>query len=120
MKFAVLLPSYRFFERFFGLRLSLLYLLFYLRAFPLYRFLCLLLYPLHFLVHPLLYLLLNSPTRSCAEQRNESDHEEYAESFSQPASPYLTVERFHEGLSDAIRIRYEERRGPRGLLAKFA
>jgi hypothetical protein len=103
VKFAVLLPSYRPFERFFGLRLSLLYLLFYLRAFPLYRFLCLLLYPLHFLVHLLLYLLLHSPTRSCAEHRNESDHEENAESFSHPY-PYLAVERFYEGFSDAIRM----------------
>jgi hypothetical protein len=114
-KFAVLLPFYRFFD----LRLSLLYLLFYLRASPLYRFLCLVLYPLNLLVHLLLYLLLHSPTRGCAEHRKESDHEENAESCSHP-SPYLPVERVYEGYSDAIRIRHERGRCPRELTSEFA
>ena len=101
-KFTVLLPFYSLFD----LCLSLLYLLFYLRAPPLYRFLCLVLYPLHLLVHLLLYLLLHSPTRGCTEHRSGSDPEENAESCSHP-SPYLPVDRAYEGFSDAVRIRHE-------------
>ena len=94
VKFAVLLPFYSLFD----LRLSLLYLLFYLRAPPLYRFLCLVLHPLDLLVHLLLYLLLHSPARRCPQRRNESDHEQDAERSLHP-SPCLIARRGQVGLS---------------------
>jgi hypothetical protein len=114
VKFAVLLPFYNLFD----LRLSLLYLLFYLCAPPLYRFLCLVLYPLDLLVHLLLYLLLHSPTRRCAEHRNESNREEHAESSSH-RSPYLPVERVYEVSSGDMRIRYEGGKCPWELTSEF-
>ena len=93
--FVVLLPFYSLFD----LRLSLLYLLFYLRAPPLYGFLCLVLYALDLLVHLLLYLVLHSPARRpCAEHRNESDHEQDAQRSFHP-SPCLLARRGQARLS---------------------
>src|SRR5829696_5049453 len=81
----LLLPFYRFFNRFFGLCPPLLYPLLYLRSSP-----------LHLLFHLLLYLLFHPCTRGQAEHRDENGHEENAKSSSSHPSPSLMVKRIDE------------------------